>query len=83
MVRRGQLEMIKNRLEKTRAVPKREVGDADGLRKSCIFIGEKERSENFTYLRGGLLAVLRHNAGRCGSFGQDLTDAADLCANAF
>jgi hypothetical protein len=51
MVRRGQLEMIKNRLEKSGAVPKREVGDADELRKSCIFIGEKERGENSTYLQ--------------------------------
>jgi len=48
MVRRERLERIKNRLEKSGAVPKWEAGDADGLRKSCIFIGEKERSENFT-----------------------------------
>jgi hypothetical protein len=42
MVRRGQWEMMKNRLEKTRAVPKWEVGNSDGLHKSCVFIGEKE-----------------------------------------
>jgi hypothetical protein len=31
--------MMKNRLEKTGAVPKREVGEADGLRNSCVFSG--------------------------------------------
>jgi len=89
MVRRERLERIKNRLEKSGAVPKWEAGDADGLRKSCIFIGEKERSKNSTYLQKemstakGVLAALRHNAGSSGTFRQDLTDAADLCADAF
>jgi hypothetical protein len=32
MVRRGRLEMIKNRLEKTRAVPKREARDDGEIR---------------------------------------------------
>src|SRR6478752_181971 len=81
--------MIKNRLEKTRAVPKCEGGNSDGLRKSCIFIGEKECSKNSTYLQKemstakAVSAALRHNAGHCSAFGQDFTDAADLCANAF
>jgi hypothetical protein len=39
MVRRARLEMMKNRLEKTGAVPKWEAGNTDGLRKSCVFIG--------------------------------------------
>jgi hypothetical protein len=50
MVRRGRWETIKNRLEKTRAVPKWEGGEADGLRKSCIFMCGKKRSEIATYL---------------------------------
>jgi hypothetical protein len=59
------------------------------LRKSCIFIGKKERGENSTYLQKemstakGVLAALRHNAGSCSALGQDLTDAADLCTYAF
>ena len=53
------------------------------------FSAVKERGENSTYLQKemstakGVLAALRHNAGRCGAFGQDLTDAADLRADAF
>jgi len=50
MVRRERLERIKNRLEKSGAVPKWEAGNSDGLRKPCIFIGEK-RSENSTDLQ--------------------------------
>jgi hypothetical protein len=41
MVRREQRERIKNRLEKFKAVPKREVGEADGLRNPCVFSGGK------------------------------------------
>jgi hypothetical protein len=51
MVRRGQWERIKNRLEKTGAVPKWEAGNTDGLRKPCVFIGGKKRGENSTYLQ--------------------------------
>ena len=87
MVRRERLERIKNRLEKFGAVPKWEAGNSDGLRKPCIFIGEK-RSENSTHLqkrdehREGSVGSLGHNAGRSGALRQDLTNAADLCADA-
>jgi hypothetical protein len=50
MVRRGGLEMIKNRLEKTGVVPKWEGGNSDGLRKFCVFTGGKKCGENSTYL---------------------------------
>jgi hypothetical protein len=64
MVRREQGETIKNRLEKSGAVPKWEAGDADGLRKPCIFIGENERSENSTYLQ----KRDKHREGSVGNF---------------
>ena len=57
--------------------------------KPAFSLAGKKRGENFTFLQEemstekGVLAALRHNAGSGGAFGQDLTDAANLCAHAF